>query len=62
MSTSVVLAYDPTWRALEWAKTHCKSYITNGGVVNNNPPLEIKYFFGDERDAMWFALRWGSEI
>lgn len=61
MSKIVVLPYDPTWRALEWAKVHCRSYITNyHGYDPARPakPNKIEYFFGDEQDATLFRLRW----
>lgn len=65
MSKTVILPYDPTWRALEWAKANCKSYITNQGVtkINWTQPYRpeagaIEYFFGDERDATMFRLKW----
>jgi hypothetical protein len=55
---TVTLPYDPVWRPLEWAKKHCPSYITNeAGPINE---ASIVYYFGDERDAMWFILRWSS--
>jgi len=66
---TVTLPYDPDWKALAWAKEHCLSYITNkagpakmksvsGGWVNANH--DIVYYFSDEKDAMWFTLRWSS--
>ena len=64
MSTTVILPYDPTWQAVEWAKKHCNSYITNELVPNNKEPKwlkkdnRIRYYFGDEKDAVMFALRW----
>jgi len=65
MSKTVILPYDPTWRALEWAKANCKSYITNQGLTNGGPrpdtwlgPGQIEYFFADERDATLFRLKW----
>ena len=68
MDVKVTLPYDPTWAALAWAKEHCPSYITNkasnttrlkpvvGGWVNDSG---IVYYFGDERDATIFTLKWG---
>ena len=64
----VTIPYDPTWRALEWAKENCPSYITNqvatartrivpvkgGWVAEHN----IEYYFSNERDATVFALKW----
>jgi len=32
MGITVTLPYDPVWTALDWAKTHCPSYITNESV------------------------------
>ncbi len=62
MSSAVILKYDPTWKALEWAKEHCPSYISNTTVTKDNS-IEygthyIKYYFSNEKDAMWFKLRW----
>lgn len=63
----VTLPYDPEWRALDWVKEHCPSYITNeitnttklkqvpGGWVNDS---SIVYHFGDEKEALMFLLRW----
>jgi hypothetical protein len=69
MTVHVTLSYDPFWEPLVWAKEHCSSYITNeagpakmksvpGGWVNAN--RDIVYYFGNEKDAMWFTLRWSS--
>jgi hypothetical protein len=67
MSTSVTLPYDPIWAPLIWAKEHCPSYITNkasnttrlkqvsGGWINASC---VVYYFGDEKDAITFSLRW----
>lgn len=68
----VTLPYDPTWQALEWAKKHCPSYITNKAESSSDPKLnklksvsggwvsnqDIVYYFGDQYDAMIFKLRW----
>ena len=59
--TRVTLLYDPVWRALDWAKKHCASYITNdahqsGYNIYDNS--KIDYFFGDDYDATIFALKW----
>lgn len=62
MSFKVTLPYDPIWRPLDWAKEHCPSYITNVQNKTNvsflNRVYEIDYIFGEERDAVVFALRW----
>ena len=56
----VTLPYDPFWTPLEWAKKHCSSYISNDihKYGNSYDSSRIDYFFSDEKDAMWFALRW----
>jgi hypothetical protein len=70
MSIKVTLPYDPKWQALAWAKEHCESYITNitnvaapTGALNPAPggwiaDYCIVYYFGHERDATLFALKW----
>lgn len=67
MTSYVVrLKYDPVWTALDWAKEHCPSYITNAKYKHPNdvwygapdPTVYIDYFFRDERDAFIFKLRW----
>jgi len=67
MSIKVTLPYDPEWRALAWAQEHCDSYITNvaapTGALNPAPSgwirdFRIVYYFGHERDATMFALKW----
>lgn len=61
----VTLLYDPIWRALDWAKEHCPSYITNDvhqleyNVYDNS---KIDYFFGSEDDALLFLLRWSHAM
>jgi hypothetical protein len=58
---TVTLPYDPEWRPLEWAKTYCPSYITNDmhcDGYNTYDNTKIDYFFANEKDAMWFVLRW----
>lgn len=59
----VTLPYDQDWIAVEWAKKHCPSYITNDVHPNKNPghywcPKKIDYFFGEAEDATAFALQW----
>jgi len=66
MKNYVVIPYDPTWRALEWAKEHCTSYITNDRESERPRPypdhniddIRIRFYFGNERDATSFALKW----
>jgi hypothetical protein len=70
MNNKVTLPYHHMVEAVEWAKTHCPSYITNqasgwnlrrvpGGWVNSP---DIDFFFQDTeegyRDMAMFILRW----
>ncbi len=54
MSNSVILPYDPEWKALVWAKAFCPSYITNQAEAGGG----IVYYFANERDKLLFALKW----
>lgn len=57
----VTLPYDPVWTALDWAKKHCSSYITNDVHKNTGESgsgVQIDYFFYDDRDAVFFSLKW----
>lgn len=58
--SKVTLPYDPIWTALDWAKKHCPSYITNTAVPDyaKAGTAQIEYIFSDERDAVFFSLRW----
>ena len=61
MSTTITLPYDPVWTALRWAKEYCPSYITNaaeGTGMHGDDSYKIVYYFGSEKDAMTFALKW----
>lgn len=57
---TVTLPYDPFWEPLEWAKKHCSSYITTDihKYDNSYDSNRIDYFFGNEKDALMFLLRW----
>lgn len=50
----VTLPYDPMWKALDWAKKHCPSYITN----SSGPDGTIMYYFGNKNEALMFKLKW----
>lgn len=50
----ITLPYDPEWRALQWAKEYCPSYITNKASVGGH----IVYYFFNAEDAMMFKLKW----
>lgn len=60
----VTLDYDPTWKALDWAKKHCHNYITNAlhqPAENNGKQFDntkIDYFFRNENEALVFFLKW----
>lgn len=64
----VTLLYDPLWEALDWAKKYCPSYITNSAapvkpIFKPRDQMEltyvyIDYYFGSEKDAILFSLRW----
>lgn len=62
MSYIVTLPYDPLWPALDWAKQYCSSYITNDVHKTLEQDIgaeyQIDYYFADEKDAVWFKLRW----
>jgi len=59
----VILPYDPTWQALDWAKAQCSSYITNQAIPGKHKSFhsrvyDIEYIFGNEGDAIAFSLKW----
>lgn len=57
----VTLPYDSVWEAMTWAKEHCPSYITNDmhqDGYNTYDDKKIDYYFSDERDVIFFSLRW----
>ena len=61
MDIKVTLPYDPFWTPLDWVNKNCASYITNDihqDEYNTYNPTKIDYFFGNEKDAIWFRLRW----
>ena len=58
---TVTLPYDPLWRAVDWAREHCPSYITNDAHMNGYNSYDntyIDYFFGDKNEALMFKLKW----
>lgn len=42
-----------------WAKQNCPSYITNDAVQRNGM-YYYRFYFGNEKDQIWFAMRWSS--
>ena len=60
-STIVTLRYDPMWKALDWARNNCPSYITNDihcDGYNTYDNTKIDYFFSSKEDAVVFKLKW----
>jgi hypothetical protein len=45
--------YEP----LEWVKKNCPTYITHDAVQVHGQ-YYYRFFFGNEKDRVWFALRW----
>lgn len=43
---------------LDWAKTHCPSYITNDGSINSQGQLVYEFYFSNDADATAFGLKW----
>ena len=66
MSNIVELHEDkPIREALDWAKRHCPSYITNDSYLTNiaddskmNTLIIYRFYFNKEAEAIWFTLRW----
>lgn len=61
MAITVILPHDPLWTALDWAKKHCPSYITNDVYMSEDgryDSTKIVYYFSQGKDATLFALRW----
>jgi hypothetical protein len=61
MSYTVTLSCDPVEPRNNWAREHCPSYITNVldlGLDGIPVAPSIKYYFGEEKDAVMFTLRW----
>ncbi len=63
----VTLPFNEQWEeAVVWAKRNCPSYITNDtsriiilDIVSMYPyRTVVNYYFGDEKDAVMFQLRW----
>lgn len=60
VKNSVLLGieHDPD-EALVWVKENCPSYITCDGYIVFGNKVQYYYLFSDEKDMIWFALRWG---
>ena len=46
----------------EWALLHCDTFthrtITDVSDVSNTVDSIYEFYFSDEKDAMWFRLKW----
>jgi hypothetical protein len=59
MTNYVDIIHTPGWyEALDWAKQHCRSYITNEGFRKEEDIYYVRFYFSDEKDQIWFTLRW----
>jgi hypothetical protein len=57
---TITIPYRPFWEPLAWVKENCSSYITND-LHQDEYDTYVHYFFGDEKDALMFALRWSGQ-
>lgn len=46
---------------LLWAQQNCPSYINNAGVRYYSGAL-ITFYFTDEKDSMWFRLKYSDKV
>ena len=58
LPTQVSIPWDPTWKALDWAKEHCPAYITNFMYYTDTGEPMIKYCFSSDKEALWFRIMW----
>lgn len=49
--------FESRYEPLDWALAHCASYITNDAVQKQGV-YYYRFYFGNERDQIAFALRW----
>lgn len=49
--------YSSGFEALNWAKIHCPSYITNDAIQKQGQ-YYYRFYFGKEQDQIVFTLRW----
>jgi hypothetical protein len=60
---TVTIPFVPFREPLDWAKENCPSYITNEvhcDGYNTYNITKVDYHFADEKDAVWFSLRWAG--
>ena len=43
---------------LTWARVNCPSYITNDAVKKDRDDWYYRFYFGQEKDYLLFALKW----
>jgi hypothetical protein len=59
MRNSITLPHIYEWHPLAWAKANCPSYISCTGFLKEKTEEGfIEYYFSDEKDMTWFALKW----
>ena len=55
---------EPFWKIKKWARTHCHSFVwmevSDVSDVNLHWDELACYYFGDERDALMFKLKYKS--
>jgi hypothetical protein len=62
----VVMKYTVTLKNIhkeepkEWAREHCKSYLscTMHGTLSDMFSTFVDYHFSNDKDAFWFKMRW----
>lgn len=57
----VTLPFDPTLRPHGWAQMNCPSFVNSDYPMvgyNVYDPTKREYQFKDEKDAVWFTLKW----
>lgn len=47
-----------TEEMLRWAIVNCPSYITNDAVKKGRDDWYYRFYFGQEKDYLLFALKW----
>lgn len=61
MIYAVTLPVNPLLGRHRWAQTNCPSFVDSDYPIigyNVYDPTKREYQFKDEKDAVWFTLRW----
>lgn len=59
LANSVDVSYEKGIAAVDWAKKHCPSYITNQYMFKREfDETFYRLYFSDPKDQTLFALRW----